>query len=131
MFFSDLALECQEGTEAATLKQASDNCISAWSSSFELPPELLQPGTYDLSQYRVSFEPLTTHSEAGFACSSCSSPGPVAGPQRADGMGPDAILEIYSVTDDCITGRIAGLTTGLNFPPLPEYNGGFHAVRCE
>lgn len=131
LIFSDLALECRAGTEAATLKQASDNCISAWSASFELPAELLQPGTYDLSQYAVSFEPLTAHTEPGFACSSCSSPGPVAGPQRGDGRGPDATLEIYTVTDNCITGRIAGLTTGQNFPPPPEYNGGFHAVRCE
>lgn len=131
LIFSNLALECKTGTEAATLKQASDNCISAWSSSFELPAELLRPGTYDLSQYLASFEPLTAHVEPGFACSSCSSAGPVAGPRRADGMGPDALLEIYSVSDNCITGRIAGLTTGQNFPPPPEYNGGFHAVRCE
>jgi hypothetical protein len=130
LMFSDLAMECNEHADESLMDAAGDNCINAWTSSFALPPEISAPGTYNLADYIVAFEPLTLHHEPGFSCSGCDSPGAVGGAQRYDGHGPDAILELYSVTDDCVTGQIIGLDSGQNWPPPPEYNGGFHAVRC-
>jgi hypothetical protein len=131
LLFSDLPLACQdlgvEGIGPIALK----SCVNAWSFAITLPPEMQMPGVYNLPDHHVGFEVSSAAVEpsrgCGGACSGGSSGGGSADPT---GPGPAGTLEIYSFTDQCITGRVQGLTTGQVAPPPPSLDGAFHAVRC-
>jgi hypothetical protein len=68
---------------------------------------------------------------SGAGCSgACSGLSGVGGSSNPTAPGPPGTLEIYSVSDECITGRVQWLTTGQIAPPPPSLDGAFHAVRC-
>jgi hypothetical protein len=111
-----------------------DTCESAWSFSLTIPAELQKPGSYRLSDFPVGFQQSIMMGSSGEGCGGeCSGPGGTGtgGGPAGGGSGPPGVfLEIYSATDQCITGHLQGLTSGQISPPPPEFNGAFHAVRC-
>jgi hypothetical protein len=129
LLFSDQPLACQElGTEGIG-KIAQERCVSAWSFSILLPSEMQTPGVYTLADHQVAFQNSTATMAPSQGCGGCSGGG--SGGSGGGGPGtPPGTVEIYSVTDQCITGRFQGLETGQIQPPPPELNGAFHAVRC-
>lgn len=130
LIFSDIALACENDADSSLSEISRTECISGWSYSYVLPAEVLVPGSYNLADYAVDFREQQSTAEHNAGCSSeCAGSG-IGGGTAPSGNGPDAVLEIYSVSDECITGRLTGLDTGQISPPPPELNGAFHAVRC-
>jgi len=130
LVFSDREIACQDDEGAALMSLADATCSSGWTISLLLPPELQVPGRYQLSGSGVVFRDTMVSAEPGGGCrDGCqhagSSGGTVPGAQ-----GPNAELEIFSATDECITGRLHGLKSGQLVPPPPNWDGAFHAVRC-
>jgi hypothetical protein len=130
LLFSDLALACQELGDEGIGPIAQDLCVNAWSFSMLLSPEMQMPGVYKpsfLPEFTMSVATMTPTPGCGGRCTG-------GGGTLGGGGGPNdgASLEIYSVTDQCITGRFQGLftTDKGSSPPIPEINGAFHAVRC-
>lgn len=111
-------------------------CEKAWAISLLLPPELLLPGKYTLKEHSVQVQFITGNVEAGSGCSDRCANSVMSGGNAPnvplEGMDgrPDPVLEIYSVSDTCITGRLAHLDSGQRFPPPPNYDGGFGVVPC-
>jgi hypothetical protein len=137
LLFSDQILACEDRSEDADIMSfARKNCSTAWSFSFLLPPECQQVGVFDLSTYEADYrESIAVGLPSGpnEGCSAVSDTCSVAGSgmgAAGGGMGPSATVEIYAVTDQCITGRIQNLVPGITAPPPPDWTGAFHAVRC-
>jgi len=129
LVFSDAALGCI-ADPALAIQELSSHCVEAWSYTLTVPTEILKPGKYDLADYSVGFTQASSFSDRGAGCQSECDHGMVGG-GTAPGARIEATLEVFSVSDECITGRIRGLESGQISPPPPEWNGGFHAVRCE
>jgi len=132
LVFSDRSLACADDEEASLLADTEKECASGWSFSLLLPAELLSPGIYELAERQVGFRHTMTVAEPpGPGCdSSCNFGGSGGGLIPGSGTGPGSTLEIYAVSDECITGRLTGLETGQFAPPPPNWDGAFHAVRC-
>ena len=129
LVFSNAALECSNDP-GASIAALTRECVSAWSYSLLVPASLLQPGTYDLADYPVTFSDDQGMIDRGAGCGADCAMG-MTGGGNAPGGTVEATLEIYNVSEDCITGRITGLThPGQIQPPPPEDDGGFHTVRC-
>jgi hypothetical protein len=165
LLFSDLPLACQvignttiaqiaqSGAEAACASasaNASSSASTSWAFSILLPPEMQTPSVYILADHDVGF----VNSIQDEMMAPPPSGGCGAGAGRCNGGGfstggsgggvgsgvPPGTVEIYSVTDQCITGRFQGLMTAqtrtvapdgsTSIQPSPEINGAFHAVRC-
>jgi hypothetical protein len=131
VLFSDQPLACQDLGFEGIGTIAQERCVSAWSFSLLLPPEMQMPGVYTLADHPVGFQNsiatgVVPSDGCGGACGVAAS-GAGGAP---DGLGPPGTVEIYSITDQCITGRFQGLMTGQIQPPPPDFNGAFHAVRC-
>lgn len=130
LVFSDISLACSDDADQTLTDLARQQCISGWAYSLFIPSDLLEPGLYELDDYTVEFRQQAVKAEAGLGCEDeCGVSGTGAG--TAPGAKLNAQLEIFSVSDECITGRVIGLETGQISPPPPELNGGFHAVLCD
>jgi hypothetical protein len=129
LVFSNAALECSDDP-GASIQALLQQCVSAWSYSLLVPGSLLQPGTYDLAEYpTVMFAESQGLADRGAGCGvDCGRS--TTGMGNVPGGKVEAMLEIYSASEDCVTGRITGLTNFQIEPEPPQYNGGFHAVRC-
>lgn len=134
LVFSDRSLGCEDDETTALLSGTERECVSGWSFSLLLPPELLSPGVYELPTQHVGFRNTMTEVDpSGPGCGSrCSrgASGSSGGIVPGNEVGPPGTLEIYAVSEECITGRLTGLTTGQIAPPPPNWDGAFHAVRC-
>jgi hypothetical protein len=130
LLFSDLPLACQDLGVEGIGKIALERCVNAWSFSMTLPPEMQMPGVYSLPDHKGDYEMSFAAIEPSQGCGGACSGGGGFGGSGPNGPGPQGTLEIYSVTDQCITGRLQGLTTGQVAPPPPSLDGAFHAVRC-
>ncbi len=127
---SDRVVECGAAEGSAITNYSKEACESGWALGFELTSDL-EPGVYDLSEVTSIFNETITNAEQGTGCSSeCQSSG-ASGGTVPGAPGPEGTLEIYSNNADCITGRISGYVSYQIAPPPPEFNGAFHAVRCE
>jgi hypothetical protein len=134
LLFSSQPLACQDSFDGINTI-ALQRCVSVWAFSILLPAEIQQPGVYQLAQYPVEFQNsivmMGPPQGCGGACGAGSASGGASASSGPSTNGlPGASVEIYSVTDQCITGRFQGLTTGQIQPPPPDINGAFHAVRC-
>ncbi len=135
LVFSDVVLACRKFDSYNVLETTQETCSSGWAYALTIPPELQKPGVYILSEHGgIGFEQAMAMGDSDRGCGGrCSGPGSGSG---TTGSGPThtgppgVTLEIYSVTDQCITGRLQGLSSGQISPPPPDFNGGFHAVRC-
>lgn len=127
LLFSDQVLACQvpdlTGRESNT-----GACTDSWRFALTLVPEMQRPGVYDLPGYPVDFANAVTVAMPAEGCGKpeCAGGGSGSGPGSP---GPHGTMEIYSVTEQCITGQIRGYESGWVNPPL-DFNGAFHAVRC-
>jgi hypothetical protein len=149
LLFSDQPLACQDlgvwGIDKIVRDSeiAQGGCVSAWSFSILLPPEMQMPGVYTLADHQTGFENSIAMGETQETSTTGGCGGGPGGPGRpacassgaslgggGGPQGPPGTVEIYSVTDQCITGRFQGLMTGQIQPPPPDFNGAFHAVRC-
>lgn len=130
LLFSDQPLACQELGFEGIGTIAQERCVSAWSFSVLLPPEMQMPGVYTLADHPVGFQNSLATMVSSDGCGEACSGGVSAGGGAPEGLGPPGTVEIYSVTEQCITGRFQGLMTGQIQPPPPDLNGAFHAVRC-
>jgi hypothetical protein len=131
LLFSDQPLPCEPLASSAMNTLARETCVSAWSFSLSLLPEMQKPGVYVLANYPVGLEDsvVTMAPDRGCGGGACSGGGFGSAGGGGTGSTP-GIVEIYSVTDQCITGRFQGLMTGQIEPPPPDFDGAFHAVRC-
>ena len=120
--FSTEVLACREPRYGAP--SPSQACSDGWTLAFTLPSELLTPGVHDLKEHEINFAEYVTTAMTGKGCQSggCSGGGG-GGPKR------DVTIEIYTVTDACITGNILKWDSGY-ISPRVEFTGAFHAVRC-
>jgi hypothetical protein len=86
--------------------------------------------TYDLSDHELAYTDFIV--ETTFASGGCNSePGcSLTGRGAGGAKGPDGTIEILSVTDTCVTGRVLGLEHGRPSPPAPDFAGGFRATVC-
>jgi hypothetical protein len=113
------------------------SCESQWNFTLTVPVNATQPGTYNLSAVSTQFGELFNkvgppHQEPGCgrSQSQCSTQADGVGSVAlADDAGPGATLEIYSASDECVTGMISGLADPV-FPDAPDHNGAFFALRC-
>src|SRR5262249_20383992 len=127
---------CERAGAYGISDPSEQSCGSAWQFSLTIPAELQKPGTYQLSSFPVGYEQSITSAGGESGCGHCAASGggtsgTTGGGPPGAGTGPrGAVLEIYSVTDLCITGRVQGLESGQISPPPPSFNGAFHAVRC-
>jgi hypothetical protein len=129
LLFSDQPLACKDLGFGGIGTIAQERCVSAWSFSMLLPPEMQMPGVYTLADHPVGFENSIATMVPSGGCGACSGGASGAG-TAPGGQGPPGTVEIYSVTDQCITGRFQGLMTGQIQPPPPDLDGAFDAVRC-
>lgn len=130
LIFSDVSLACADDADLGLTELTREQCIDGWSYSLLLPPEILEVGLHDLADYTVAFRQQDVKADSGFGCGDqCGVIGTGSG--TGPGIKLQAQLEIFSVSDECITGRVIGLETGQIQPPPPELNGGFHAVLCD
>ena len=120
--FSTEVLACREPSYGGRSPERA--CSDGWTLAFTLPVELLTPGVHDLKDYEINFAEYVTTAMTGKGCQSggCSGGGG-GGPTR------DVTIEIYTVTDACITGSILKWDSGYISPRI-EFTGLFHAVRC-
>jgi hypothetical protein len=127
---SDRVIECGAAEGSAITDYSKEACESGWALGFELTSDL-EPGVYDLSEVTSIFNETLSSAEQGTGCSSECYASYSGGGTVPGASGPEGTLEIYSNDADCITGRISGYVSGQVAPPPPEFNGAFHAVRCE
>ena len=120
--FSTEVLACREPSYGGP--SPSQACNDGWTIAFTLPSELLTPGVHNLKDYVINFVELVTTPTTGKGCQA-------AGCTGGGGGGPkrDVTIEIYTVTDECITGSILQWDSGYISPRI-EFTGAFHAVRC-
>jgi len=107
------------------------DCHDWWSFNLTVPADSISPGVHNLSEIGTAFGDLvnTLHTERGQGCSEDHCAGSTNGIGSVSLMDPAATLEIYAVTDSCITGRLTGLRDP-DFKDAPNFNGEFFALRC-
>lgn len=94
-------------------------CPSAWAADVSLRNAQLAPGRYGLEDYGQSWDLATAH-RVEREC--------VREQERGSFTGGE--LEIFTVTDDCVVGRLVGTTDELPGAESPV-EGGFVALRCD
>jgi len=94
-------------------------CPDAWGVDVVLRNAEPGPGTFALQDYGQGFELSTAHRVDG----ECS------GDHVAGGF-PSGEIELFTVTDDCLVGRLVGTADTLDEAGAP-IEGGFVALRCD
>ena len=130
LVFADHALACRD-LPRGPVSMAGDPCVSSWEFAFTLPPEAQQPGVYNLNDYQADYAESFSASLPGGGDGCRSGGGCVGGGTGAAGgaKGPDSTIEIYSVSEECITGRILRLERGSG-TGVPDFTGTFQALVC-
>ncbi|HMJ52506.1 MAG TPA: hypothetical protein VK540_10535 [Polyangiaceae bacterium] len=128
LLFSDQALGCGDPDWHGPPPPIERDCINSWQFALTLPPELQKPGVYDLASYAVDYADKVTTVTPGSGCNGAGCTGTGSG-SAGGAKGPDATIEIYSVSDACISGRILRLSTGSSNAE-PDFTGAFSAVIC-
>jgi hypothetical protein len=124
--FANLTFACGESLSSI----GSDGCSREWSFSLTLPTSAIRPGTFSLSAIAAQYEEIfNVVSEHGGGCEQSRCTTAVRGSGPVALTDPDAMLEIYSADDQCITGKISGLKAPV-FAESPDHNGTFFALRC-
>jgi hypothetical protein len=124
LVLSSRAVTCRDPNIADTGHSPKDSCTVGWTLAFTVPSELLTPGVHELAGHPIDF---FESAEFQNPASGCGTPGCSGG--GGGGRTRDATLEIYEVSDACITGNIRRWESGWITPRL-EFTGAFHAVRC-
>jgi hypothetical protein len=119
--FADRAYGCNEWPNSV-------GCETMWTFRVTLPLTGLGPGSFDLAELGADFGYLTSDAslESGAGCSSeqnCK--GSVYG-VGTEPVGEGGLLEIYSVAEGCVTGKLSGLTSEHS----PNVDGAFFALPC-
>jgi len=127
LLFSDQTLACRDPERAPI---PSPECNPRWHFAFTLTPYLQAPGVYNLNEYEVGYEDSVVMQTPAHGCN--SSPGCMGSGTGAAGgaKGPDGTIEIYSVSEECVTGRVLRLEKGWSNPEQPDFTGAFQAVIC-
>jgi hypothetical protein len=122
--FSSSVFSCGEWSNDTS----SADCRDRWNLSLTVPASAIAPGTYSLSQLGTQFGDLLVTTLSGQGCShEC--------PMSVSGTGPTpfvdtaATLQIFTVSDQCITGKLTGVKDP-HFAAAPNFDGSFFAVRC-
>lgn len=93
-------------------------CPHGWGLDLTLRKANLTPGVFDLADYARSYALASVHREER-TCVGDMVGGPIAQGQ----------LQIYTVTEDCVVGRL--IDTADNFETVDApLEGGFVALRC-
>lgn len=94
-------------------------CPSAWAVDVTLRNGEVAPGRFALADYGIGWDLATAHRE-GRTCVGEEARGKLVGGE----------LEIFTVTEDCVVGRLVG--TGEQLPAAAAgVEGGFVALRCD
>lgn len=133
VLLSDSGLRCPNsngGTDSSSLPQCGSD---TWILRYDLPEEMQATGTYELSEHVVNWNlSQQMADDPGVGCASTCATMTLGASFTPGGTGPDARLEVLSINDQCITGRISELDlSGQIIPPPPQLNGSFRAVRCD
>jgi hypothetical protein len=134
VLLSDASLGCPDAPNSSDSFVDVPACgTEAWTLHYDLPEEMQAVGTYQLSEHVVNWELLQQSAgDAGVGCSSGCASTTLGSSFTPGGQGPEAQLELFSINDQCITGRIIGLDLSNQIvPPRPQLNGAFRAVRCD
>jgi hypothetical protein len=125
ILLSDQALACKPPRPGGPPPMGA--CTESWLLSFTLPEELQAPGVYNLADHKVEFMQAVTLGGQDEGCGAQPCTGSSTG-SAGGGTGPDSAIEIYAVTDACVTGRILRFTDDHSDA---DYTGAFQAVRCD
>jgi hypothetical protein len=128
LLFSDQVLACRNPDWIHDLSIGPE-CMASWKFAFTLPPDLQKPGVYDLHGYEADYAESVVTSLPPQGCSSEPSCGGTASGSAGGGKGPESTIEIYDVTDECMTGRIQRLDRGVSNSEV-DFTGTFQAVLC-
>jgi hypothetical protein len=151
LVFSNQPLSCAAALSGASAQAAFDGelanlsvetCSDGWTKEFGVADA--RPGVFDLAEVGISPTEAMTRVEVqqSFGCNPSSEcrvviTGSSLGGSvpSADGgvvvnHGPDATLEIYSVSEECLSGRLSNFKSLREFPPPPDMNGVFVAQWC-
>lgn len=134
ILLSDTALRCPRSENGSDALLDVPPCGDAmWLLTYDLPEEMQAVGTYQLSEHAVNWDmSQRSETDTGLGCGSSCASMSVGASFIPGATGPDAQLELFSINDQCITGRIVGLDqSNQTVPPPPELNGAFRAVRCD
>jgi hypothetical protein len=126
--FANQAFACNDWPNSVS----DASCDTQWTFRVSLPGEELTPGSYDLVQLGADFGYLLSKGtpQSGGGCSEQQCKTSVYGVGSAEPTA-GATLDIYSVSDGCITGALSGFTPlGESAMPMPDVNGAFFALPC-
>jgi len=110
---------------------SSADCRDWWSFNLTVPVDSISTGVHNLSEIGTAFGDLINylHPQHGQGCKPDQCDGRTEGIGSVSLLDPAATLEIYAVTDTCITGKLTGLRDP-DFKDAPNFNGEFFALRC-
>lgn len=112
---SDDGVPCGEPLDAELI-----GCPQAWAVDVSLRHADFGPGTFALDDYAQSWHLATAQRVADGSCER----------DRELDVFEGGELEIFTITDDCVVGRLLGTTDELADAGAP-IEGGFVALRCE
>jgi hypothetical protein len=125
LLLSNQVLACRQLDSTGVSSQSQDTCTNAWAFTVSMPPELLRPGTYELTSWANRFMEWTATAVPSDGCNG----GSCVSTASAGGGTSGGALEIIGINEACITGRFIGLQSSQWEPPV-DYEGIFYAVRC-
>ena len=130
LVFSDHERACRDIDRGAP-PFGDGRCVSSWEFAFTLPPDAQKPGTYNLHDYESDYaEKMVFATPRKDGCQSgtdCMGGGTGA---AGGAKGPESTVEIFSVSEECVTGHIQRLVTG-HIQPEVDFTGTFQAVVCK
>jgi hypothetical protein len=107
------------------------SCETTWIFRLTLPLSELAVGVYDLAELGADYGSLMsapTGAQRGGGCSDQWCPSALTGNGTAT-ANDGAVLEIYSVDGDCVTGKLSDFSPQITLPQ-PDVNGAFFALPC-
>jgi len=127
LLFSNQAIACRN-PDWTHGPGRDDSCDPGWTFAFTLPPELQKPGVYDLHEYEVGYAETVVSVLPTNGCASRPGCSGTSMGSAGGAKGPDGTIEIDSITDACVTGRILRLERGGSSEV--DFTGAFQAVVC-
>ena len=129
LVFGDHDLACRDLPLGGPMH--TEPCVASWEFAFTLSPAHQTPGVYNLHDYEANYAESAVIPQPDRE--GCQSEGGCMGMgmgAAGGAKGPDSTVEIYSVSDECVTGRIHRLERGASTPPPPDFTGTFQALVC-